>query len=126
MASEDAHQIQQVADAMRGTAAEGLRWAGNEYDRSRYENILALAARLTALSGGWTIEEALSTYRANLQYTAPQVTADAAIFDERDRILLILRPDTKRWATPGGICAMGEAPARAAIREALEEIGAIE
>ena len=43
--------------------------------------------------------------------------------DARERVLLIRRSDTKRWAPITGIIDPGEQPAVAAIREALEEAG---
>jgi 8-oxo-dGTP pyrophosphatase MutT (NUDIX family) len=52
----------------------------------------------------------------------PLVGVIAIVLDE-GRVLLTLRRDTGRWALIGGIVEPGEQPARAAVREVLEETG---
>lgn len=49
--------------------------------------------------------------------------ADAVIFDDEERILVIERTDTGQWAAPGGGTEVGEPVALAAVREAFEETG---
>jgi ADP-ribose pyrophosphatase YjhB (NUDIX family) len=48
---------------------------------------------------------------------------DAAVIDDRGRILLIRRADNGKWAMPGGALEVGETPAEGVVREALEETG---
>jgi 8-oxo-dGTP diphosphatase len=48
------------------------------------------------------------------------------VFDERHRLLLILRarpPAASTWSVPGGKCEPGEAPEAACVREVAEETG---
>lgn len=47
----------------------------------------------------------------------------ALAFNERNELLLGRRSDNGRWALVGGMIDPGEAPARAALRELLEETG---
>lgn len=57
-------------------------------------------------------------------YWGPNYTADPIIFRQSEaglEVLLIQRPDTSRWAFPGGFVDPGEQALIAAIREALEE-----
>lgn len=49
--------------------------------------------------------------------------AEAAVFDERGRVLMIRRTDTGQWAIPGGAGEVGETVGTAAVREVLEETG---
>ncbi|MQM28030.1 NUDIX domain-containing protein [Glycomyces sp. NEAU-7082] len=49
--------------------------------------------------------------------------ADAAVFDEAGRLLVIRRTDTGQWAVPGGAAEVGEPVGLAAVREAFEETG---
>jgi 8-oxo-dGTP pyrophosphatase MutT (NUDIX family) len=51
--------------------------------------------------------------------------AGAVVLDDHERVLLMRRADTGRWATPGGIIEPGEQPAHAAVRECYEETGVI-
>lgn len=48
--------------------------------------------------------------------------ATAVILDGQDRVLLVRRTDTGRWALVSGIVEPGEAPARALAREVAEEV----
>ncbi|MEV5886833.1 NUDIX domain-containing protein [Streptomyces sp. NPDC052020] len=49
----------------------------------------------------------------------PGVTA--VVFDDRGRVLLNRRSDTRRWSVIGGIPDPGEQPAACAVREVYEE-----
>jgi 8-oxo-dGTP pyrophosphatase MutT (NUDIX family) len=60
--------------------------------------------------------------------TAPRVnsvapTAFAVVRDDRGRLLLVRRVDTKDWELPGGRVEAGESAAAAAERETAEESG---
>jgi ADP-ribose pyrophosphatase YjhB (NUDIX family) len=60
---------------------------------------------------------------ADLGYVTPKVGADAAIFDEQGRILLVQRADDALWCLPCGWLEPGESPDEAAVRETREETG---
>ncbi len=45
------------------------------------------------------------------------------ILDDKNRVLLQHRTDTKNWGTIGGSCELGDSLEQTAIREALEEAG---
>lgn len=52
--------------------------------------------------------------------------AGGIVFDERGRLLLVLRsgsPAASTWSVPGGKCEPGEPPALACVREVGEETG---
>lgn len=51
----------------------------------------------------------------------PGVTG--AVFDDEERLLLVRRVDTGRWALVSGILEPGEQPAVALVREITEETG---
>jgi len=117
--------IFEIADALRGIANLGLRFGENEYDRDRYQRVLALSARLTALAGREneeTEETILTRFTDNLNHVSPLNGAEAAVLRE-GKVLLIKRHDTKKWALPGGLIEIGEVPAETAERELFEETG---
>lgn len=58
-------------------------------------------------------------------HVSPLVSADCAVFNEENRLLLIKRADNLLWALPGGLVEIGETPSAAAAREAYEECGAV-
>jgi ADP-ribose pyrophosphatase YjhB (NUDIX family) len=119
-------QIRLLGDHLRAIAQAGLYYSeGKPYDADRYERILDVTAELFALADTRPGPEIRRTLFHQLTHIAPLVTADAAVFDDADRLLLIRRADDGHWALPGGMIDPGETPAEAAVREAREECGAI-
>jgi 8-oxo-dGTP pyrophosphatase MutT (NUDIX family) len=45
------------------------------------------------------------------------------VVDDQDRVLLVRRADSNRWALPGGGVEIGESVAQTAVREVQEETG---
>jgi ADP-ribose pyrophosphatase YjhB (NUDIX family) len=110
-----------LADVLRAIATNGLHWATDRHDRERYERTLAIAAELLGLADTREAAEIERLFRGDLALRSPFVTADAAIFDQSARILLIQRADNGRWAMPGGAAEVGETPSEAVVREVREE-----
>jgi ADP-ribose pyrophosphatase YjhB (NUDIX family) len=52
-----------------------------------------------------------------------KVGADAAIFDDQDRVLLVQRSDDHTWGLVSGWVDSGEDPAETVVREVREEVG---
>lgn len=116
-------KIAQWADKLRHISANGGRFAQNIYDQENYHNIQNIAIEMMALATETTSEELEPLRETVFMRPTAVATCDAAIFDDTGKILLIRRFDTKRWAMPGGATDVGETPAQAAVREALEETG---
>ncbi|MCI3275250.1 NUDIX hydrolase [Streptomyces cylindrosporus] len=55
--------------------------------------------------------------------TAETIAAGVLLFDEQDRVLLVDPTYKAGWEFPGGVVEPGEAPARAGMREVVEETG---
>ncbi len=123
MTMSPAQQIALWADALRHMAASGLRFAPTLYDTERYHALQSMALEMQAYAGG-DLPEMLEPLRASVfAHITPFSVADAAIIDERARLLLIRRADNGLWAMPGGALDVGETVAEGAMREALEESG---
>ena len=119
----DSSDIARWAERLRDVSATGLFHSEIFYDRERYSQMQALAQEMTAAAIGAAVDDFTPIQNELFDHPGPFVGADAAIFDDRDRILLIRRSDNGLWAMPGGASETGEPPAETAVREALEETG---
>ena len=114
-----------LLDELQTIARNGLAYATNPYDLERYQRLLTLATTYYAHIFELPIEEVRERLGAELGYITPKVGAEAALFDDTGRILLMLRADDQRWCLPCGWVEPNESPAEAAMREAREETGLI-
>ncbi len=110
---------------MRAIAQTGLHYATDPFDRDRYEQLLALASLEYADRAGLDVVEVRARFAADLGYVTAKVGADAALFDDRDRILLVRRVDDDCWGLVAGWVDANETPARTAVREIAEEVGLV-
>jgi 8-oxo-dGTP pyrophosphatase MutT (NUDIX family) len=116
-------KIAQWVDKLRHISANGGKFAQNIYDKENYQTIQNIAIEMTALIAGKSFDEIEPFRDSFFMRPTPIAVCDAAVFNEEGKILLIRRFDTKKWAMPGGGTDVGETPAQAALREALEETG---
>ena len=101
----------------------GLAYATNVYDRQRYEQLMEIAVREYGTALSLPPNDVRERLAMDLGYITPKIGADAAIFDEQGRILLMKRADNEKWCMPCGLQDVGESPAECAVREAREETG---
>ncbi len=114
-----------IADELRATASQGLRFAENEYDKGRYEQVLRACARIIAAvngDSGSSVEDMATRFHDNLYHISPVLCVESVVFRD-GKLLLIQRSDDQLWAIPGGLSEVGETVAEAAIRELWEEAG---
>ena len=110
---------------MRAIAQTGLHYATDPFDRDRYEQLLALAAREYADLSGLDVAEVRNRFAADVGYATAKVGADAAIFDDNDRILLVRRVDDDCWGLVAGWVDANETPEQTSVREIAEEVGLV-
>jgi ADP-ribose pyrophosphatase YjhB (NUDIX family) len=115
--------VRRAAIKLAALAQDGLVYADGDYDRDRYQQVGRLAAELLAtLSGRQAGDLALELGR-DTGYVTPKVDVRGAIFDSRERVLLMRERADGRWSLPGGWAEPGDAPSAAVTREILEETG---
>jgi ADP-ribose pyrophosphatase YjhB (NUDIX family) len=123
MAGSVAQHLALWAEGLRDIAAAGLLHPQNINDREAFRAIQTIALEMMALASGQPLA-GIEPLRAPLvSRPTPLVGGDAAVIDDRGRLLLIRRADSGLWAMPGGFLAAGETPAQGVAREALEETG---
>ncbi len=115
--------IAALLDEVRAIARTGLHYAENPFDRDRYERLLALTAREYADRTSLGADEVRARFEAEIGYVTARVGADAAVFDDDDRILLVRRVDDGRWGLVSGWVDPNEEPAATVVRELAEETG---
>ncbi len=108
---------------IREIAHNGLQFATDPYDKERYERLQQLASTAYGEILDLPPSAAQEQMRAEFGRVTPKIGANAAIFDEEGRIVLMERVNNRRWCLPGGWLHVNEEPADAAIREAFEETG---
>ncbi|MFB3820043.1 MAG: NUDIX hydrolase N-terminal domain-containing protein [Candidatus Methylomirabilales bacterium] len=112
-----------LLDELQALARTGLNFTDGVYDRERYQRILGLVAQYYAQALDLPEPEVRQRLSGELGYITPKVGAEAAVFDEEGRILLVQRADDARWCLPCGWVEPNESPEEAAVREAWEETG---
>jgi 8-oxo-dGTP pyrophosphatase MutT (NUDIX family) len=112
-----------LLEKIQAIARNGLTYAKDFYDRERYEKLLELANEYTGLALDLPAQEVQERLSLELGPITPKLGADAAIFDDQGKILLMLRTDNRRWCMPCGLQDVGESSEECAVREAYEETG---
>ncbi|MCC6039130.1 MAG: NUDIX hydrolase N-terminal domain-containing protein, partial [Armatimonadetes bacterium] len=120
---------------LKSIAQTGLAFTQSPYERERYEELLKLAAEMAVAMSGVeddeeTVKKFVEQWRAEVQpsalgYVTPKVVVNAAVFDERNRLLLVQRLDRGTWFLPGGWADVGYPPSEIAVKEVREETGLI-
>ena len=123
MAETTADALRRIGIKLAALAQDGLTFAASDYDLDRYRQVSRLAAELlSALSGRPAGELAVELGRDS-GYATPKIDVRGAIFDDRERVLLMREKIDGRWSLPGGWADPGDAPSAAVTREILEETG---
>ncbi len=109
--------------ALFSMARRGLHFSRDPHDRANFTRLLTIAAEMRAAVDDTSADEVEAWMRNFAVEPGPLPVADAAVFDDQGRILLVRRADDGLWAMPGGGLDVGETAAQGACREAWEETG---
>ena len=112
-----------LLEELQSIARTGLNYSTDPYARAHYTRLLEIAATQYGQALDLPPDEVRARLRGELGSITPKVGADAAIFDEAGRILLVERSDDRRWGLPAGWVDPNEAPMNTVRREAREELG---
>jgi ADP-ribose pyrophosphatase YjhB (NUDIX family) len=123
VASSAADAARRIGIRLSALAQDGLTFAAGDYDLDRYQQVGRLAAELLAALSGRPADELAVELGRDSGYATPKVDVRGAIFDERERVLLMREKTDGRWSLPGGWADPGDAPSAAVTREVLEETG---
>jgi ADP-ribose pyrophosphatase YjhB (NUDIX family) len=110
-------------DEVQAIARSGLHYSENPFDRERYTKLLDAALREYETRTPLDHAAIRDRFAAEIGYVTAKVGADAAVFDERDRILLVRRADDDKWGLVAGWVDPNESPEQTVVRELAEEAG---
>ena len=112
-----------LAKRVQALAENGLHYAEGDYDRDRYNELEAIAARMMSLLTGHSVETIRMATPEKNGYRTPKVDVRSVIFNDRDEILMVRERVDGLWSMPGGWCDVGYTPREVAEKEAFEEAG---
>lgn len=111
------------ARELQALAQSGLAYAENPYDRARYADMMALAARIMAEGSGADLSVVEGLFAQQTGYATPKVDVRGAIYREHSVLLVSETIDNGRWTMPGGFADVNESPSETLLREVREEAG---
>ncbi|MBO4637026.1 MAG: NUDIX hydrolase N-terminal domain-containing protein [Clostridiales bacterium] len=115
-------ELTDIARRLQGIASGGILYTRDKFDKERFEEIMDISARLLELGSDVKKETALEIFEGNDGYPTPKSDVRAAVFNDRDEILLVRDLDGK-WALPGGWCDFDRTVFENAVKECREEAG---
>jgi ADP-ribose pyrophosphatase YjhB (NUDIX family) len=123
-------ELARFVQRISAIARTGLAFSPQRFDAERYEELLREAARLDILFSAQAPDMADELFRKWREsvgdgydgYVTTAVGCGAIVFNPKNEILLIKRPNG-RWFYPTGFCDVGVSPAENVAREVREETG---
>jgi ADP-ribose pyrophosphatase YjhB (NUDIX family) len=114
----------QWAAELQSIAQAGLTFSNTQYDMDRYEKIRNLSIEILHEYTDIEHDKIRELFASETGYQTPKVDVRAAVIKE-DKILLVKENVDGRWSMPGGWADVNSSPSESAIRECLEEAGAV-
>jgi ADP-ribose pyrophosphatase YjhB (NUDIX family) len=106
------------------TLAEiGLELSSIPYDIERYQELQEISLELLEKITDVPVEKIIPVIEERNGYKTPKVDIRAAVFNEKNQILLIQEKVDGKWAMPGGWTDISYSPAEVAEKECMEEAG---
>jgi ADP-ribose pyrophosphatase YjhB (NUDIX family) len=112
------------ATKIQAVAQAGLTFSENNYDLDRYKQLRALSVEIMNEYTGVSYEKLTDLFAGETGYQTPKTDIRSAVFKD-DKILLVREKVDGAWSLPGGWADVNSSPSESAVRECLEEAGAI-
>ena len=116
-------ELVEISHELMAIANDALLYCKDPFDTERFKQVRSIAAKLLEMScEGITKEQAQEIFEENDGYQTPKIDTRAAVFNEREQVLLVKDYDGK-WALPGGWCDRDQTIFSNTVKEAKEEAG---
>lgn len=109
---------------LQSMSQTGLTFAGNEYEKERYNRLAEIAAEMLDSHTNLEKDSLFDNFLSHPGYATPKVDVRSVVINE-GKLLLVQEKSDERWALPGGWADVGDVPSQAAERETREESGFI-
>lgn len=118
-----AEELAEISQELMAIANDALLYCKDRFDSERFRQVREVAARILAISAeNITPVDALKLFEENDGYQTPKIDTRAAIFNEKEEVLLVRDYDGK-WALPGGWCEYNRTIMENTVKESREEAG---
>lgn len=117
------------SESLAGISRTGLAFTKSQYERERFEEVLAVAADIRVTAGSAFDRETLIDEWMKIVgdgvagYVTPKVAVGAVVGNELHEILLVQRADSGIWLYPTGWADIGYSASEVAVKEVREETG---
>jgi ADP-ribose pyrophosphatase YjhB (NUDIX family) len=108
---------------LKAIADTGLLYAGNEYDKERYAELLDISLRLMSDISGHTEENLKASFPLVTDYPTAKVDIRGIVLGSDNKILMVKEVIDHKWSIPGGWADIGHSPKETIIKELKEETG---
>jgi ADP-ribose pyrophosphatase YjhB (NUDIX family) len=112
------------ATELQSIAQAGLTFGADKYDLDRYEQIRSIAVDILHEYTEIDHTKIRELFASETGYQTPKIDIRASVFKD-DSILMVREKIDGAWSLPGGWADVNTSVSESAVRECLEEAGAI-
>jgi ADP-ribose pyrophosphatase YjhB (NUDIX family) len=112
------------ASELQSIAQAGLTFGADKYDLDRYEQIRSIAVDILHEYTEIDHTKIRELFASETGYQTPKIDIRASVFKD-DSILMVREKIDGAWSLPGGWADVNTSVSESAVRECLEEAGAI-
>jgi ADP-ribose pyrophosphatase YjhB (NUDIX family) len=112
------------ASELQAISQAGLTFSSDKYDRDRYEKIRMLSIEILHEFTGVDQHKIRDLFASETGYQTPKVDIRTSVF-QGNKILMVREKIDGAWSLPGGWADVNSSVSESAVRECLEEAGAI-
>jgi len=103
----------------------GIHYAHNDFDLQRYKEIESVVYEIISSNFEVQTEKLPLLMEERDGYKTPKVDVRAVVFNDSGKLLLVKELIDGMWSLPGGWADVGYTPSEVAVKESLEEAGAV-
>ena len=119
-----AETVIKLAHELQALSAAGLTYSKGTFDIERYERVREIASELISSVSDEPLEKIEHIFESDADYQTPKLSTRAAIFNEKNEVLLVKDFDEK-WVLPGGWCDYDQTIMSNTVKEVTEEAGLV-